>query len=805
MFVNDVRHAVRSLWKAPAFTGAAVLTLTLGIGANTAIFSAVNAVLLRPLPLGHPDQLLMVWESNAEEGSTNGLVSPANLFDWREQVDAFHDVAGYGTGLAAIAGEGPPEVVAGAWVTGNFFDVLGVPAAQGRQFRDEETWSGVPRVVMLSDRLWARRFGRDPAIIGRTVAVDETPREVVGIVPPGAEFPERGVDIWQPLGWDPGAREVGWFRRDRFLGAVARLDDGVSLQQARAQLQVVVERQRQQYPRANQFMGAGITPLQDFPAGEARTPLLILLGSTALLLLLTCANVGNLVLVRASAKGREVALRRALGAGRGRVVLQSFSENLVLALAGGLLGAGAGFLGIKGLLALQPPDAWRLEDAPIDLRLMGFAIVVTVVSAALFGLAPALRGAATDAAAALKEGARASAGQGTRRASQLLIIAEVALAVCLVTGAGLLLRSFIAVRGVDPGFQIEDRVAATVVLPSRYDTDAKILGFVDDVVTGLGRIPGVEAATYASRLPLSGTTTVGATLRVEGRAEAATGAPIGGRSVASNYFRVLGVPLVRGRAFDDADRAGRDPVVIINQEMMRSAFPNEDPIGRRITWDDPASPSATWYRIVGVVGDERQHGPRQAPQMEAFLPFRQLPSARPKFVLHSPGGPPVSAEDVRAAIAAADPMLPLSDFTTLEALYAAALGRDRFLLTLIGAFGVLALVLATVGVYGVTAEAAARRTQEIGIRVALGASSSHVTRIVLGQGLALAAIGILTGLTGAVAGGRVLSAVLYAVDPHDAVTFLGVAVVLTIATATACAIPARRAAKTDPMQALRHE
>jgi putative ABC transport system permease protein len=442
----------------------------------------------------------------------------------------------------------------------------------------------------------------------------------------------------------------------------------------------------------------------------------------------------------------------------------------------------------------------------LDLRVLGFALASTALSALAFGLAPAIRGAATDAAAALKEGtSRASTGKPRGRLSQLLVVAEVALAVCLVTGAGLLFRSFLAVRGVDLGFEVEDRWAATVVLPPRYDTDAELLSLVDDVTTGLSRLPGVRAVTYTSRLPLSGTGVLASSLIVEGSAVDAGAAPIGGRAVAANYFRVVGVPLLQGRGFSSADRAGAEPVVIINQEMMRQVFANEDPIGRRVTWGYAGSRATTWYGVVGVVGDERQHGPREAPQMEAFLSFRQLPAARPKFVIHASGGTAVRADAVRAAIARVDPLLPLFEFQSLTDLYAAALGRDRFLLLLIGAFGALALVLGTVGVYGVTAEAVARRSKEMGIRIALGASPRDIARVIVGQGFGLAASGIAIGLVGALAGSRVLVSVLYGVPPRDTVTLLGVATVLIIASLTACAIPARRATRVDPIIALRQE
>jgi putative ABC transport system permease protein len=798
----DLRFAFRTLRKRPGFTAVAILIFGLGIGANTAIFSAVNAVLLRPIPVSDPDRLVMVWEENREEGWAREVAAPANFYDWREQVSAFRDAAGYGTGQATLAGDGLPEVLSGSWVTGNFFAVLGVRAAHGRTFREEETWGDAERVVVLSDAFWARRFGRDPAIVGASITIDEVPREVVGILPAGVEFPERGVDLWMPLGWDRSAPQRSWFRSEHFLRVVARLEAGASLEQADEQLQVVVQRLREEYPETNGELGAGITPLQEFLVADARAPLLILLGSTGLLLVLTCANVANLLLVRALGRDREVALRRALGAGGGRIVRQLLTESVALALAGGVVGLSAGLLGVRAMVALQPPGAWRLDDVPIDARVLLFALVISIASGVLFGMAPALRGKSASATTALMQGTRATSGKRSRRASQLMVVAEIGLAVVLVTGAGLLLRSFVALRQVDPGFRIESRAGAAVVLPPRYDSDAKILTFVDELVPRLERLRGVESVTYMSRLPLTGSTAGLRDFTIEGDAGDYTAVYFSGRAVAPNYFMAMGVPVLRGRAFAESDRAGSEPVVVINREMSRKYFANEDPIGRRIAFERNAGAAARWYRIVGMVGDEHQNGVGSPPQAEYFIPFRQIPSVRVRLVVHARGELSGLAEMMRAEVAAVDPMLPLSEYQTLEQMYAGSLGRDRFLFTLVSAFAGLALLLATVGVYGVTAESARRRTHEIGIRVALGARAGDVARMILGHGLSLAGAGILLGLLGALAGVRLLATVLYGVAPHDATTFVTVPIVLALAAGAACAIPALRAARVDPVVAL---
>jgi putative ABC transport system permease protein len=797
----DLRIAVRSLARRPGLSAVTIGVLALGTGASTAMFSVVNAVLLQALPFADPDRLVTVWETQVADGGVPGPVAPADFYDWQERVPAFRAAAGYGTGWANLTGgEGLPEVLTGAWVTGNLFDVLGVRVALGRAFREAETWSDASPVILLSDGLWARRYGRDPAIVGARIRIDGIAREVVGVLPRGAEFPDRDIDVWMPMGWDPAAPGARWFRYEHFLLVVARLAGDATLDGARQQLATVTAQLEREYPATNAGIDAGITPLRDTLVGEARAPLLILFASTGLLLLLMCANVANLLLVRAAGRGREIALRAALGAGRAAMARVLVTETMVLALTGAIAGLGVAVLGVRALLVLQPPDAWRIAEVPLDARVLLFALATALISGLLVSLAPALRGAATPAGGALKDGVRASAGRRSRRASQVLVVSEMALALMLVSAAGLLLRSFVALRRVDPGFRVENRVAARVVLPERYDSDAKILRFVDNVVARFRGIPGVDAVTYASGLPLSGTTLDNGEILVEGAARSELA--VGRRLVGPEYTEALGARLLRGRQFDERDYAGSEPVVIINQEAARRAFAAGDPIGKRITFGTTPGDRSRWWRIVGILADEHQNGVHAPAQGEAFLAFRQLPGRRISFVLHLQRSLPGIADAVRAEVAAADPELPLFEFQTLRQLYAKSLSRERFLLTLIGTFAALALALATIGVYGVTAEAAKQRTQEIGIRMALGARGGDVARLMLRQGLVLVVAGTLIGLAGALAGVQTLASVLYGVAPRDAVIFTVVPLALAACAMGACAVPAVRAARLDPLIAL---
>ncbi|MCI0437074.1 MAG: ABC transporter permease [Gemmatimonadetes bacterium] len=802
---GDIRLGFRQVVRRPGFSGVIILMVALGVGANTVIFSAVDRLLLRPLPLGEPDRLMAVWETNVEKGWTREPVAPANLFDWRARVAAFADVTAYGAGVATVGGgEGVAEAVPAAFVMGNFFAVVAVRAAHGRTFHEGETWSDAAPAVVLSDGLWARRFGRDPGVIGSLITVDEVERRVVGVMPRGFDFPVRGAELWLPMGWDRSSPERAWFRSERFLLAIARLRAADSIERARAQLGAAALALQEEHPATDAGVGTGLTPLGDFLSAESRAPLMILLGASVLILLLACANVANLLLVRASARGGEMAVRAALGAGQARLARQALVESMILAGLGCAAGLGIAAAGIRVLRWVRPPEALQVEGLSIDARVLTFSLVITLATGLLFGLAPALRGAA-GAASALASGARHTAGRASRRTTRSLVVAQLALALLLAVSAGLLLRSFLALRSVDPGFAIEDRVTASIVLTARYDSDARILGFVDELVARLGRLNGVEAVTYATRLPFGGNTTHAYSLWIEGRGPERIGEQAGARIVAANYFDVMRVPLLRGRTFDAADRVGAERVLVINERMARRLFPDEDPVGRRITWAESVSDNTSWYRIIGVVGDEHQNGLHAQPPMEAFHSFRQLPGTRVRLILHTGTDAGAVAGLIRTELAAVDDRLALADVQSVETMHAALLGRDRLLLALIGAYAVLALLLATVGVYGLMARTVAQRTREIGIRLALGAAPAGVAAQFLAHGLALAGTGIGLGLAAAVATTRLLRAVLFGVAPTDGLTFIIVMTTLLLAVALACTIPALRAARLQPDRVLRQE
>jgi predicted permease len=520
-------------------------------------------------------------------------------------------------------------------------------------------------------------------------------------------------------------------------------------------------------------------------------------------LLLACVNIANLLLARANGRDREMALRAALGAGAPRLARQLLVESLLLASLGGAAGITTAVVGVRAVRALRPPAALQLDSLTIDVRVLLFALAVTLITGLLFGLAPAWRAATSRAASALAGGVRSTDGRRSRRVSQTLVVAEIALAVLLVTSAGLLLRSFVALRQVDPGFRIDDRIVASILLPRRYGDDAATLAFTDDLVSRVQRLGGVQAVTYASRLPFSGTTTRPDGFAIEGRTGERFGDAVGSRIVAASWFDVMGVPLISGRVFQESDDASAERVIVINESMARRYFPDGDAVGRRITWD--TEDDADWYRIIGVVGDEHQSGLHARPLMETFVPYRQLPAVRLRLIVHTRLPVATLAPTLRAALAEVDPQLPLGDVQPLREIYGEQLGRDRILLALTGVFAVLALLLATVGIYGLMAGMVAQRTREIGIRMTLGAATSDVAGVILRHGVALTVPGIVLGLAGAWASSRLLVTVLFGVAPTDPFTFLAVTVILTAAATAACALPALRAARLQPDVALRHE
>ena len=805
--LQDLRFAVRSLRRNPLFAVLVVLVLALGIGANTAIFSVVNAVLLRPLPGVEPDRLVTIRETNPEFGWEVETAAAANMLDWRERVGAFADVAAHGrVGTQTLTGLGEPELVSDVDVTGNFLDVIGVRPALGRTMREEETWNTEPPVVVLSDGFWARRFGRRPDILGTQLTLNGVSHEVVGVMPPGFTFPADDVDLWRPMRLDPAARTQAWFRRAHWLEVVARLAPGATLEQAEAELQAVVRQLSEEYPATNRVMGAHSHPLQAFLVRDVRLPLLLLQGAVLLLLLVACANAGNLVLVRAAGRRRELAVRAALGAGGRRIARLILTESVLLSVLGGGVGVALGLGTVRALAGMIPPTLPAMAGFRLDPGVLGFALAITLLAGLAFGAVPAVRAARSRLSETLRDGGRGGThGRSTLRAANALVVAEIAVALVLVLGAGLLIRSFVALRQVDPGFEIGGRVAAGLALPSvRYDSSAKVLTFYDRLLERVRAAPGVSGAAMATAVPLAGTDYTSSFI-VEGWPADRFGAEVLHQRVTDDWLELMGIPILAGRSIASTDRADTGPVLLINETLQRQFFAGEDPIGRRIAFDREPGPNTTWWRIVGVVGDVHQEDVASAPRIEVVQPVTQDVASSMAVFVHGARPANELIDVVRLAVAELDPDIPLSGVRTLDEIYADSLRQDRFLLTLLGGFAGLALVLAALGVYGVASQATRRRTQEIGIRVALGAERSDVLRLILGQALRLAIAGVAIGVAGGLAATRAMESILFGVVPTDGATFVVVPLVLGLVTLVASWLPARSATRVDPLTALRGE
>jgi putative ABC transport system permease protein len=806
---KDVRFALRTLRRAPALTVAAIVTLALGVGANTAIFSVVNAVILRPLPFPNAERLVMLWEENPDRGWYKQTAAPANVLDWRAQVPAFQDVAFYsdGTGTSTLAGEGgAPQIIVDVNVSGNFFSVLGVRAERGRSFTYEETWATGTNVVIISHRLWQTRFSGSADVVGRTVHLDGRQVQIVGVMPASFAFPSEGVDAWNPLGLSPTAREQVWFRRAHWQRVIARIKPGVSHEQANTQLQQVVRRLQEKYPETNTHMGAGMTPLHEFLVGDTRRPLLVLLGAVGLLLLIACANVGNLMLVQAAGREREVALRLALGAGRGRVVRQALTESLVLSAIGGAAGLLVGWLGTRVLVAMQPRGLLRVSEVSPDWRVLLYILVITTASGLLFGIAPALWTSRRIPSEALKDGGRGgSQGRRMRRWGDALAIGEVALSLLLMVGAGLLVRSFLQLRNVNPGFDATGVLAGRIDLPQgKYDTDAKSSVFQAEFLKRVRALPGVTAAAFVSPLPLTGggwTSDVTA----EGRRPGDHGVELVHRRVSPGYFKTMRVPLIRGRDFTDADQATSGNVIVINEAFAKSYFRGQDPIGKRVAFDRNPDSTSTWNTIVGIVGNEHQETLALESRPEAIGVLPQDGTNNAVLVVRTTGDPAALTPSVKRVLADVDPGVAFGSPGTMEGIRAASLAKERFMMTLLLVFAGVGLVLAVVGVYGVLAQIARRRVREMGIRIALGAQEAQVRWMIVRYGLRLAITGLVLGGVAGLLATRSLQSMLFQVPAADPVTFIGVGLLLATTSAVASWLPALRASKADPASALRSE
>ncbi len=800
----DSRFALRSLRRAPALGVAAVITLALGIGANVAIFSAVNAVVLQPLPFPSPDRLAMITEENPEKHWHLQTDAPANVLDWRAGVPGFQDVTAYADflGTATLTGRGDPQTMQVVYTAGNFFSVMGARAEIGRTFTDDETWIPAAAAV-LSDRAWRTRFGADSSIIGKTLTLNGRDFQVVGVMPPSFAFPFDNVDAWRTIGWDPKQRADVGFRRAHWVRAIARLKPGVSLETAAAQLQGVVSRLKHDYPATNKYMGALILPLQSFLIGDTRLPLLLLLTSVAFLLLIACANVGNLLLVQAAGREREAALRLALGAGRGRLVRQALAESLMLSSLGGTAGLLLGWAGTRVLVRLQPAGMLRVHDFGVDAAVLGYVLAITVVSGLIFGVAPALWVRRRDPAASLKDGGR-GVGQGLRakRWGEALVVGEVALALLMTTGAGLIVRSFWQVRNVDPGFDSHGVLTAQVGLGRAYDTITKVQAFMSQLETRSRAIPGVTNAALATSIPFVGTSYTSDYIAY-GRAANEYGTEIGHRTLSASYFKLMRVPLLSGRMFDETDRVGSVPVVLINDALAKSYFRGQDPVGQRIAFDKVPTDKSTWYTIVGVVANEHVDALDVAPRIEAFNAASQQPPDFAFVLLKTDGDAANLVASLRGVLHDLDPSLALIDAKPMDVLRAASMARIRFLTTMLLGFALVGLALAVVGVYGVLAHISRNRTREMGIRVALGAQASQVRWLVVRHGLALAISGLALGLFAASFATRLMTKLLFNVSPNDPLTLIGVSVLLAATSILAALLPARRAARVDPAIALR--
>ena len=802
----DLRFALRVMRRAPGFATLVVLTLGLGIGANAAIFSVVNEVMLRPLTFADPDRLVVLWESNVERGWEQVHAAPANVADWRERVSGFADVASYNSDErgATLTGQGAAVYVTVGVVSGNLFSVLGVHPGLGRGFTMDETWAESQPVALMSHGMWQRQFGGDSTIVERTILLDGVSHEVVGVMPDGFTYQFNEAELWVPFRWTVARRESIWFRQAHVVRAVARLAPGVTHEQALGELQGVAAQLRSEYPQLNRSMDAGLTPIHRYLVGDRRLPLALLFGAVILLQLIACANVGNLLLARAVGRRQELAVRSALGAGRSRMARQLLTESMAIAGIGAILGLALGAGLVRWMASLQPPNLPALAFH-IDWRVVTFTFVVTVGSALLFGLAPMIRTVRLDLTGDLGHGSRGGSGNPRhRRAAGSFTVVQLALAVMLVIGAGLMLRSLVELRQVESGVDPTSVLTFAMTPPSgSYPTDRARADFTIRVVDRLRTIPGVREAGAVRQLALQGGGWT-SDFTVEGWGPDEFGIEVKHREATPGYFRSLAVPVLAGQLFPQRLTPGEPVPVVVNRAFVEQYFPDNSPVGRRITYNRIPDENSYWYTIVGVVGNER-HRVADPPHPEIIAHLRGDMPGTPRIAIKTSVDPLSLVPAVRAAVAELDPDVPLVSVQTMADVVGAATARERFLVNLLGAFAVLALGLACVGVYGVAAEAARSRMREVGIRMALGASESDIVRGFLHRATGVIAVGLGLGLAGAVAGTRLMSSLLYGVGATDPVTFIAVPLLLTAMVLVSSYLPARRASAVDPVTVLRAE
>ena len=797
--IKDIQYGFRSLIKRPGFTAIALVALTLGIGANTAIFSLVNAVVIQPLPFPESDQLVWVW-GNMRNGTNRASVAPGDFLDFRAQNKTFEQFAASFTMPLPVnlTGTGEPERLTASAVTGNYFDTFRITPAFGRGFTLDNEKPGNDQVTILSDALWHKRFGGDPAIINKTIILDGKAFEVIGVMSPEVVFPQT-AQLWVPLNF---ASPEMTQRFAHFLRPVGRLKEGVTLAQAQADTDLIARQLEQHFPESNTGWNLRLVSLRERLVGSSRTPLFILFGAVGFVLLIACANVANLLLVRASARQKEIALRAALGASRLRIARQMITESLLLSVIGGVLGALLATWGVELLVKLTEDSLPSTAKVKIDATVLGFTLLVSLVTGLLFGLAPAFRTFRVDLINSLKDGMRVGAdGTLRNRTRSLLVVFESAVAVMLLIGAGLLVRSLVALQQVDPGFDANNVLTFRVNLArSKYNGPDKAENFFQQLETRIAGLPGVETVGLITELPLSGQPN-DIPFTVEGRPPVARDEQFGAdfRRANQHYFNALRIPLFRGRHFTEQEVRQSDKVMIVSQQLVDVAFPNEEALGKRLITGLASEP----YEIIGIAGDIRHRSLEAAPYAAMYMPSRDI--GWMTLVVRTKGDPLSLVDGVRKEVKALDPDQPIADVKPMSDWVASSVAGPRYRTTLLGLFAALAMILAATGIYGVMSYTVAQRTHEIGVRMALGARHFDVLKMVVRQGMVLTVAGVVIGLIGAFALTRVMSTLLFGVTAKDPITFAVVALLLTGVAFVACFIPARRATKVDPLVALRYE
>ena len=806
--LKDIRFGVRMLASKPTVTIIAVLALALGIGASTAIFSVVNTVLLQALPYPNGNRLVMVWEQNRSRSKDRNVISAANYFDWREQNHSFADIAAFYAAPYNITGLGNPQEVTGMAASYNLFDVLGTRPLLGRTFTQEDGVQGKDDVVVLTYGFWQKQFGGDRNVVGKTFALDGVTQTVVGVMPEGLEFyvqensfVKKAPEFWTPIAFTLNSR----VRRGRFMSAIGVLKPGVTLEQARSDMNALGERLEQQYPDFNKGWGINLVPLHQQFSGDLKPALIVLLVAVGFVLLIACANVANLLLARSVTRQKEFAIRAALGAARTRIMRQLLTESLLLALTGCLIGLLLARWGIDALLAISPPDLLSLTTVTMDKRVLGFALVISFLTSLVFGILPAWESSRQKTSEALKEGSRGTTTGRSHRALNWFVVAQVALSLILLVGSGLMIKSLQRLQSVDPGFNPDNLLTVGISLPrARYAESQKKLDFFQQLLARVRQLPGVESAGAGSGPPFAGIpAATGFTIEVQPPVAPSDEPVTEVRIIDRDYFHTLGIPLRQGRNFTDREVEKESHVVVINETMARQHFSSEDPLGKRLIIEMKQKNEPC--EIIGVVGDVKSKGLDLPIRPMIYWPQAELPDFPMMLVVRTASDPGAIAGALQREVLALDKDQPISDIRSMKSLLADSISRSRFAAFLLSIFAAVAFVLASVGLYGVMSYSVTQRTNEIGIRIALGASRNDVLRLVLKRGLILAGSGVVVGLAGSLALTRLLTTLLFGVSATDPATFALVSAILIVVAVLATYLPARRAMKVDPLTALRYE